>query len=72
MKKRKGIRYNLKEVIDMQKTIRCKILAIIGWIFNININMPEYEWRARLENNKKCKLGTKISKGEKTWLKYKQ
>ena len=56
VKKRKEKRYNLKEVINMQATIRCKILAIIGWVLNININMPDYEWKARLiKKEKVCK-----------------
>lgn len=53
IKKRKEKRYNLKEVINMQATIRCKILAIIGWMLNININMPDYEWKARLIKKEK-------------------
>lgn len=50
IKKRKGKRYNLKNCIKMQVTRRCKILAVIGWIFNINIVIPDYEWKARINN----------------------
>lgn len=53
MRKRKEKRYNLKKVINMQETIRCKILAIIGWVLNININMPDYEWKKRLRKKEK-------------------
>lgn len=49
IKKRKERRYNLKKVIKMQVTKRCKILAVIGWIFNINISIPDYEWKARIK-----------------------
>lgn len=47
IKKRKEKRYNLKKVINMQATIRCKILAIIGYIFNVNIEEPDYETIAK-------------------------
>lgn len=53
MRKRKEKRYNLKKVVNMQETIRCKILAIVGWVFNININMPDYEFKARLIKKEK-------------------
>lgn len=51
--KRKNKRYNLKKVIKRTVTIRCKILAIIGWIFNLNIEEPDYEIIAKVKKFKK-------------------
>lgn len=50
-------RYNLKRCIKLQATIRCKILAVIGWIFNIDIECPEFEDKARLKREKRCRNG---------------
>ena len=51
--KRKNKRYNLKKVIKRTVTIRCKMLAIIGWIFNLNIEEPDYETIAKVKKFKK-------------------
>lgn len=51
--KRKNKRYNLKKVIKRTATIRCKMLAIIGWIFNFDIEEPDYETIAKVKKLQK-------------------
>ena len=47
--KRKNKRYNLKKDRKRKITIRCKMLAIIGWIFNLDIEEPDYETIAKVK-----------------------
>ena len=48
--KRENKRYKLIKVLKMQKTIRCKLLAIIGWLKNVNYEIPDYEIEARMKS----------------------
>ena len=46
-------RFNLKESIKLNVTIRAKILCIISWIFKIHILAPNFEVKAREKEIKK-------------------
>lgn len=41
-------RYKFNKRIFLKcKTLRCKILYMIGWLFNLRITVPDFEWKAR-------------------------
>ena len=52
----KRTRFN-KNAFFSNKTLRCKILYIISIIFNLKIQVPEFEWKARGRD----KYGQKIN-----------
>lgn len=47
MKLKMQKRFNLKEVMKMQVTLRAKILCIISWLFKMHIVCPDFEEKAR-------------------------
>ena len=40
-------RFNLIKAMKLNITIRAKILCIISWIFKVQIEVPDFEWKAR-------------------------
>ena len=40
-------RFNLKNAIKMNITIRAKILCIISWLFKVQTEVSDFEWKAR-------------------------
>lgn len=45
-------RFNLKKSMKMNITIRAKILCIISWLTKVNIEVPSFEWKARVKKGK--------------------
>ena len=40
-------RFNLKKTMKLNVTIRAKILCAISWLFKVQIEIPDFEWKAR-------------------------
>ena len=61
-------RFNLIKAMKLNITIRSKILCIISWIFKVQIEVPDFEWKAR--RKKFCEgPGRAFMKGLKKGLK---
>ena len=40
-------RFNLKKAMKLNATIRAKILCVVSWLFKVQIEVPDFEWKAR-------------------------
>lgn len=40
-------RFTLRKAMKLNVTIRAKILCVISWIFKVNIEVPNFEHKAR-------------------------
>lgn len=40
-------RFNLKKAMKLNVSIRAKILCAISWLFKVQIEIPDFEWKAR-------------------------
>ena len=61
-------RFNLKKAMKLNVTIRAKILCVISWLFKVQIEVPDFEWKAR--RKKFCEgPGRAFMKGLKKGLK---
>ena len=49
-------RFNLKNAIKMNITIRAKILCIISWIFKVKIEVPNFEHKVRQTKYERTRL----------------
>ncbi len=45
-------RFNLKKAMQLNTTIRAKILCVVSWLFKVNILVPDFEWKARERKGK--------------------
>lgn len=45
-------RFNLKKAMKSNTTIRAKILCIISWLTKVRIEVPSFEWKARVRKGK--------------------